>query len=341
MEIKKSLVLMACATAVLFSSCGKKADTTKQEEVKKEKVETSLLQTQKIQRVLNLSTTLQGYETVSISPSVTGNIEHIYVDVSSRVSQGQMLVRMDRTQYNTAKLTFANLGVELSRTEALKKSGSISQQVYDQTKLQYDQTKNNLEFLEQNTFVKAPFSGVISAKNYEDGELYGGQPILQLTRISTLKAYIAVPESYFPIVKAGQKLTLTSEIYPDQVFDATIETVYPTIDASTHTFQVKLKIPNGKEILRPGMYVRTEMALGEAEAVMAPYQAVLKLVGANDRYVFVNDNGVAKRVDVELGQRVDSYIEISGEGIEEGLEIVTLGQGRLVDGSLLEITNKK
>lgn len=340
MEIKKSLVLMACATAVLFSACGKKADTTKQQEVKKEKVETSLLQTQKIQRVLSLSTTLQGYETVSISPSVTGNIEHIYVDVSSRVSQGQMLVRMDRTQYNTAKLTFANLGVELSRTEALKKSGSISQQVYDQTKLQYDQTKNNLDFLEQNTFVKAPFSGVISAKNYEDGELYGGQPILQLTRISTLKAYIAVPESYFPIVKAGQKISLFSEIYPDQTFDATIETVYPTIDASTHTFQVKLKIPNGKEILRPGMYVRTEMALGEAEAVMAPYQAVLKLVGANDRYVFVNNNGVAKRVDVELGQRVDSYIEISGEGIHEGLEIVTLGQGRLVDGSLLEITNK-
>ncbi|MDO4191549.1 MAG: efflux RND transporter periplasmic adaptor subunit [Bacteroidales bacterium] len=340
MEIKKSFVLLASAAVILFTSCGKKEDTTTQKEVKKEKVETSHLQKQKIERVLSLSTTLQGYETVNIAPSVTGNIEHIYVDVSSRVSQGQMLVRMDRTQYNSAKLTFANLGVELSRTEALKKSGSVSQQVYDQTKLQYDQTKTNLEFLEQNTFVKAPFSGVISAKNYEDGELYGGQPILTLTKISTLKAYIAVPESYFPLVKAGQKITLTSEIYPDQVFDATIETIYPTVDASTHTFQVKLKIPNGKEVLRPGMYVKTELALGEVEAVMAPYQAVLKLVGANDRYIFVNNNGVAKRLDVELGQRVNSFIEISGEGVEEGLEIVTVGQGRLVDGSQLEVTNK-
>ncbi|MDR9827715.1 efflux RND transporter periplasmic adaptor subunit, partial [Vibrio sp. FNV 38] len=139
---------------------------------------------------------------------------------------------------------------------------SATQQQYDQILAQYNSTKEQLDFLQTNTYFKAPFAGVISAKNYEDGELYSGQPILVLTQIDKLKALVAIPESYFPQFKAGMKLTLTSEIYPGQTFPATVEVVYPTVDASSHTFQVKIVIPNGKNLLRPGMYVTTSIGLG-------------------------------------------------------------------------------
>ena len=308
-------VFIYSLAALMLIGCGKKTTTTTVEEERVEQVRTTVLHYQEIQREISLSTNLQGYLTLNVAPSVTGKIEHIYCEVGDRKSKGQDLV---------------DVAVDL-------RSGSATQQQYDQILTQYNSTKEQLEFLQANTYVKAPFSGVISAKNYEDGELYGGQPILVLTQLDKLKALVAVPETYFPRFKEGMKLQLTSEIYPEKVFTATVEVVYPTIDASTHTFQVKIVVPNGQHLLRPGMYVTTTIGLGKAKVLVAPYQAVEKLVGANDRYVFINDNGRAKRVAVELGQRFDQNIEIIAPEIVEGVELVTVGQHKLVDGVKINI----
>lgn len=324
---------------VLLASCGNKETAQEQteEQERVEQVKTTVLHAREIHREITLSANLQPYQYVNVAPSLTGLIEHIFVEVGDRKEAGSMLVRMDQTQYKTTKLTAANLKVEMGRMEALLQTGSISQQNYDQMKLSYDQTMENLDFLEANTYVKAPFTGVISAKNYEDGELYGGQPILVLSQINKLKALVAIPETYFPMVKAGMKVELTSEIYPNQIFPATIEVVYPTIDAATHTFQVKLQIPNQKELLRPGMYITTTFHLGSEQAIVVPFQSVEKLIGANDRYVFLNENGRAKRVGVTLGQRFDQDVEISAPEIKEGVEMVTTGQHKLVDGVKLNV----
>ena len=330
----KKLLFYSLAALTLVA-CGKTTEQAEEERV--EQVRTMVLQPREIERVINVSTNLQGYVTLNVAPSLTGKIEHIFVEVGDHVVPGSSLVRMDQTQYKTTKISFANLGIEKNRVEMLLKTGSATQQQMDQLEAQYNSTKEQLEFLEANTYFKAPFAGVILAKNYEDGELYSGQPILVLSQIDKLKALVAIPETYFPLMKEGMKLTLTTDIYPDQVFPATIEVVYPSIDASSHTFQVKVVIPNGKNLLRPGMYVTTTIGLGKANAIVAPYQAVEKLVGANDRYVFLNENGRAKRVAVELGQRFDQEIELISPEIVPGVEMVTVGQHKLVDGVKLNV----
>lgn len=332
--MKKIFIYSLAALALM--SCGTGNETSTQEE-RVEQVRTTFLQTREIEREITISTNLQGYLTQNVAPSLTGKIEHIYCEVGDNKVQGQDLVRMDQTQYKTTKIALGNLEIEKNRVEQLLKSGSATQQQYDQLTAQYNQTKEQLEFLETNTYVKAPFAGVISAKNYEDGELYSGQPILVLTQIDKLKALIAVPETYFPRIKEGMKLTLKTDIYPEQVFPASVEVVYPTIDPSSHTFQVKIVIPNGKRMLRPGMYVSTTLGLGKTNAIVVPYQSVEKLVGANNRYVFVNDNGVAKRVDVELGQRFDQDVEIISPEIVPGVEMVTTGQHKLIDGTKINV----
>lgn len=343
--MNKTKIIPAIALiAGILVSCGGKSDkTTAQKDASTaEKVQTQVLAKEKIARQLELSSTLEGYESMSISPSLTGKIEHIYVEVGSRVGKGQLLVRMDQTQLNTTKINLASAQTEFARVQALKETGSVSQQVYDQTKTQLDNLTESAKFLETNTFVRAQFSGVIAAKNYEDGELYSGAPILSLQQISMLKAIINIPEAYYPLVKKGMKVEVRSDIYKDEVFPATIEIVYPTIDPASHTFQAKLRIPNAKEKIRPGMYVKTTLALGEAETIVVPYQAVLKLTGSNERYVFVNDNGTARRVAVTMGQRFDDRIEIipaTADELKEGDELVVVGQARLVDGSKLEIVN--
>jgi RND family efflux transporter MFP subunit len=328
-------------TAISLAACGgKKQEATPSKDKEAEKVIVQELKAERIAKTIELSTTLEGYETMNVSPSISGHIEHIYVEVGSRVSKGSMLVRMDKTQLNTTRINLASVKVELDRVAELKAAGNVSQQVYDQTKAQYDQLVETERFQNENTFVKSQFSGVVSAKNYEDGEMYSGAPILTLTQINRLKALINIPESYFPLVKQGMKVNVFSDIYPDKVFPATIEIVYPTIDPSTHTFQAKLNIPNGGEKIRPGMYVRTTLALGEIDAIVVPYQSVLKLTGSNDRYLFVEDEGSARRVAVTLGQRFDDQIEVipvvPGD-LKEGDKLVITGQARLVDGSKLEV----
>ncbi len=337
--IRTSLIMAAVVSLVACGGKGgdKTATTTKKEA---EKVKVLTMESERIAKTLELSSTLEGYETMNIAPSITGHIEHIYVEVGSRVQKGTMLVRMDQTQLNTTRINLASTKTELDRVTALKASGSVSQQVYDQTKAGYDQLVETERFQSENTFVKAQFAGVISAKNYEDGEMYTGAPILTLTQINHLKAIINIPETYFPKVKAGMKVGVESDIYPGETFGATIEIVYPTVDPQSHTFQAKLSIPNGGEKIRPGMYVRTHLAVGEVDAIVVPYQSVLKLTGANDRYVFVNDNGTARRVAVTLGQRFDDRIEIipvEAGAIKAGDQLVVTGQARLVDGDKLEI----
>ena len=332
----KKIVLMMAA-AVCLIGCGKKDAQATQEAERVEVVGTMILENHEIERVLNVSTNLQGYLTQNVAPSLTGKIEHIFVEVGDRVKEGDMLVRMDQNQYLTSKIQLANLEVDMSRLEALLATGSVSQQTYDQTKVGYDQLKQNLSFLEKNTYVKAPFEGVISAKTYEDGELYGGQPIVVLTQVKKLKALIAVPETYYPLIKEGMKLTVKSDIYPEETFAATIEVVYPTIDAASHTFQCKVVIPNASEKLRPGMYVTTTLGLGKENTIVVPYQSVEKLIGSNERFVFINENGYAKRVSVKLGQRFDEQIEIIAPEIQPGVEYIHKGQSKLVDGVKIQV----
>lgn len=333
MKIKAIAIITAVA---LLSGCGANTEDASEERV--EQVRTTPLAYQEVSRQIELSTTLQGYEEMNISPSLTGIIEKIYVEVGDRVRKGDTLVRMDQNQLNTTRLAYANLQIEMNRVRMLLESEAISQQTYDQTKLSFDQTAESLRFLEENTFVLAQYDGVISSKSYEDGELYAGaQPILRLTQISELKAYVNVPETYFPKVKEGMKVNVYSDIYPDKVFPATIEIVYPTVDPASHTFTLKLRIPNRSELIRPGMYVSTVLDLGRTEALVVPYQSVLRLIGSNNRYVFVNDGGVAKRVFVEIGERHDQTIEISSDSLKVGDPIVTTGQAKLVDGVRLNV----
>ena len=333
MKIKAIAIITAAA---LLSGCGANTEEVSQDRV--EQVRTTPLAYQEVSRQIELSTTLQGYEEMNISPSLTGIIEKIYVEVGDRVRKGDTLVRMDQNQLNTTRLAYANLQIEMNRVRMLLESEAISQQTYDQTKLSFDQTAESLRFLEENTFVLAQYDGVISTKSYEDGELYAGaQPILRLTQINELKAYVNVPETYFPLVKKGMKVNVYSDIYPDKVFPATIEIVYPTIDPASHTFTLKLRIPNSSELIRPGMYVSTVLDLGRTEALVVPYQAVLRLIGSNNRYVFVDEGGVAKRVFVEIGERHDQTIEISSDSLKVGDPIVTTGQAKLVDGVRLNV----
>ena len=148
--MKKIFVLPLAA--MMLIGCGTKQEetqTTAQEDERVEQVRTTVLQPREIERVISVSTNLQGYLTQNVAPSLTGKIEHIYCEVGDHVKKGQDLVRMDQTQYKTTKISLANLEVEKNRIAQLLKTGSATQQQYDQITTQYNSTKEqaSLEFV--------------------------------------------------------------------------------------------------------------------------------------------------------------------------------------------------
>lgn len=333
-----NVVMMALlAGASLLTACSGKAKQEKAAE-RVENVRTMELATSTVSRELEYAVNLEAVDDVNLVPVSPGRIEKIYVEVSSRVRAGQVLVQMDETSLQQAKISLATLENDFKRYEALKETGAISQQVYDQTVAQLSVQRNNIAFLEKNTQIKAPFDGVISVKNYENGELYtGALPILTLIKLSTLKAYVNVPETYYTQIKKGMKASLKSDIYDGQSFSAQVYNIAPTINSSSRTFQVELRIPNGGEKLKPGMFGRVMLSMGQTKAVVVPYQAVLKTQGSNERYVFIVNDGKAKRYNVFLGKRFDDQVEIVSDSIAVGDQLIVAGQARLVDGVKVSI----
>ncbi|HKL92141.1 MAG TPA: efflux RND transporter periplasmic adaptor subunit [Bacteroidales bacterium] len=332
-------LLATLAGVMMFAACSgeKKSETAAGEETV-ENVRVMKLQSKTLNRTLEYSANALAQEEINLVPVSPGRIEKIMVEVGSRVRAGQELVKMDATSLMQAKIQIATLEQDFQRYEVLKETGAISQQAYDQALAQLNIQKTNLKYLEENTTIKAPFTGVVSAKNYENGEMYSGAlPIITVLQLNPLKAYIHIPESYYPQVQKGMKVEVTSDTYPGETFSASVYNVAPTVNPSTRTFEVELRISNSGERLKPGMFIRAKLAMGEATAIMAPYQAVLKLQGSVERYMFVNNKGVAKRVRVSLGQRFDDQIEIIADGIGEGDEIVISGQARLKDGAKLNV----
>jgi membrane fusion protein (multidrug efflux system) len=299
----------------------------------------------KIARTIDYTATVLPYEEVNMAPSTPGRIDKIYVETGDRISKGDNLFLMDRTQLFQLKLQLTSLEKDLNRLDTLLKSGSAKQQAYDQMKTQYDILKTNVIFMEQNTLIKAPFAGVVTGKYFEDGEMYSGTPTTQTGRsaivtvmqVNPLKVNVSISEQYYPLIKRGMKAEITADVYSGEVFTGSVFRISPTISSSTRSFIAELELPNRKDLLKPGMFVRVSMDLGEVETFVVPASTVLLQEGTNIRYVFVEKNNIAERIEVKLGKRFDDQLEIISENLKEGDRLVNEGQSRLINGDKIEI----
>jgi len=265
--------------------------------------------------------------------------------VGDRVNKGDKLFLMDRTQLYQLELQLSSLSKDLNRMDTLLKTGSIKQQQYDQLKTQYDVTKTNVDFMTENSLLTSPFNAVVTGKYFENGEIYSGAPTTQSGRsavvavmqVNPLKVNVNISEQYYPLIKNGMKAEVNADVYKNEKFTGTVFRISPTINSATRSFNVEMELPNRNELLKPGMFVRVSMDLGEVETFVVPANTVLVQEGTNIRYVFIEKNNVAERIEVVLGKRFDDQLEIISTTIKEGDMLVTEGQARLINGDKVEI----
>ncbi len=337
------------AITVIMISCGNPDKMNpKQKNEDKERiypVKIQQIRKRTVSRTYEYTANLTAFKEIHYVPASPGRIDKIYVEIGSRVSKGQLLVQMDRTQLKQAVTQYENAKSTFRRIDTLYQLGSISEQQYEQAKTQYELAKSNVEFLRENTTLVSPINGIITGKYFENGEFYSGTPntragkaaIISLMQINPLKAEVSISQSFFPDIQQGMKASVATDIYPEEVFKGTIYKIHPTIDPATRTFQVEILVENPKEILRPGMFASIELQFGDTEGLIVPANAVLKQEGTNNRYVFVNDNGKVKQIDVKIGKRFDDQVELIAKGLYEGTEIIVEGQASLINGSKIKV----
>jgi membrane fusion protein (multidrug efflux system) len=347
--IKFALLILIAGTFITACNMqppGAAASTeTAAPEVKASPVKVMELAFREIAVTQNITSTIVAYEETYVSPALSGRIRSVKVEVNDHVKKGQLLVEMDRTQLEQTKLQYHQLKTDLDRMDTLLQYGSITQQAYDQMKAQVETTELILQNLEENTMLRAPYSGVITGKYYSDGELYSPTPntpvgkaaLVSMIQVDPVKMMINLSEKYLPLVKEGMTATVSTDVYPDETFHGTVFRIHPTISPATRTFTVEVKVPNRQQKLTPGMFARVSLKLGMGEALIVPSLAVLKQSGTNNRYVMLNENNVARKVEVSIVNRHDDQLEISSPELQGGEELIYVGHTELESGDPIEV----
>ncbi|AHF13492.1 RND transporter MFP subunit [Barnesiella viscericola DSM 18177] len=334
---KELLIGMAAAwAALLFVACsGSKESTEQTEEETVQLVKVARVTEQAVPQVVSYTATIEPYKRNLISSSLPNRIKKIYVEVGDHVKAGQKLVDLDRANLAQQKLQLDNLELEYKRVQELFAVGGASQQQVDQMRTQYETAKTSYENLDENTVLVSPTNGVVTARNYDNGDLATGA-ILTVMQIQPVKVQVNVSESDFTKVKLGMPVDVNVEVYGDEVFKGKVSLIHPTIDASTRTFVTEINIPNADNRIRPGMFARVNIDFGSVNRVVVPDQAVVKRSGSGDRFVYVYKDGKVSFNQVQLGRHMDTSYELIS-GVENGAEVVIAGQSRLKDGAEVKV----
>lgn len=340
--MKKNLTFIALAATAILCSCGSSEKTetaeTTQVEVQQEKPKVKIAQVvaEEVAQLEQYTTTVEAEVKNNIIPSSALRIEKILVEVGDNVRKGQKLVLLDASSLDQLKLQVENQEIDFKRIEELYKVGGASKAEYDNARTQLEVNKRALANKLENTVLVSPIDGVVSARNYDNGDMYGSKPILVVEQISPVKMKINVSESLYAQTNKSLAVTTTFDTYGDEKFTGKIDIIYPTIDATTHTFPVEIKIANNDRKVRPGMFGQVTVNFGTKSHVVVPDQAVVKQAGAGDYYVYTYENGRVTYNKVELGRRMgDKYELISG--IEPGSSVVIAGHTGLNNGKEVEV----
>lgn len=342
MYSKRTIIrtISSACFAFALAACGsgeKEATTAVVEELPK--VEIQKVYSQDVNQIADYTATVEAYKTNNITTSTPNRIKEILVDIGYKVVKGQKVVVLDNVNIAQLKVRLDNIEREYNRAVELLNIGGGTQQAVDQLKTELDAARRQYENMVENTVLVSPINGVVTARNYDPGDMTGGSPILTIEQLRPVKVLVNVSEGEFTKVRKGMKVDIKLDVYGDEVFTGTVSLIHPTIDPATRTFTVEIDIMNNDERVRPGMFARVSMNFGTSNHVVVPDRAIIKQTGSGDKYVYVYKDGKVSFSKVELGQRLDNAYEVIS-GVENGAEVVITGQSRLVNGAAVEVIKK-
>jgi RND family efflux transporter MFP subunit len=339
--MKLNRYIVPAAVMIVLTGCNGKEEKKEAAPVdEKPRVEVMLVNAGDVAQEGTYTATVEAFKTNNISSSTPNRIKSISVDVGSRVAKGQRLVVLDDVNIAQLKVRLDNARVELDRAKKLLAIGAGTQQTVDQLQAEVDAQARQYANMVENTVLTSPISGVVTARNYDPGDMTGQLPILTIEQVQPVKVIVNISENEYSKIRKNMPVAITLDTYPDAEFTGRVHIISPTVDPATRTFSVEILIDNPGDKVLPGMFARVNLGFGSENRVVIPDRAVVKMVGSGNKYVYVlKADGTVSYNRVELGRRMgESYEVISG--VADGDKVVVAGQSRLADGVAVEVIER-
>ncbi len=337
--MKKNLILALGAAVIALGAAGcREKKTEAAEQAPAVSLKVAVAEAGAVAQDVEFTANIEPWQKNNIVPALQGaRINRILVKVGDRVRKGQLVAEMDPMQYNMAKVQADIARTDFERVKKVYEAGGVSEQMLRQSEAAWLVAKETVDNLAQNVKLYSPIDGVVTDKKEEEGNLFTQLPIVEIMQMDRLKVRVAISEQYYSVVGVGTEVGISVDILPGEKFEGKVSLIYPAIDPTTRTFTVEVTIPNPGGRLRPGMFARSTINMGDRQGVMVPDVAVQKQVGSNERFVYVIEDGVAHRRSVVPGRQIGSMVDVS-EGVNGGERVAITSFARLNDGAEVEIT---
>lgn len=384
------LVVLLVSSSLLVSSCG--AGKEEAEEASKPVSVTAVKRGDLVQTV-DISATVTARMVVDVVPKTQGmgRVASVHVEEGQNVKKGQLLVHLEtrelkaqlqqaqaalvsarsalaqaRSGIKQAEASYINAKNNFERIEQLYKQQVVSQQEYENSKMQLEiaqstyeaarqqvqvdpdtgyqylegqvkQAEANLELARanlDNARIVSPISGTVVKRNVDPGEMVASTPVVTVMDMSTVIASAKITEKNINKLKEGQDVTVRIPSLGNFQSTYKITRIVPAADNS-NTYTLEVTIPNPQNTIKPGMSAIIQAATNEVKDVLLlPRDAVVRRSGSD--VVFVVENDKVKEVPVTTGESTDDLIVIK-DGLEEGDKVVTAGQHLLDDGDTVVV----
>ena len=336
------LVGVVVAGAGVYLSLEDPADAEAEDEPTASTVNISAPEMRRVRDEVSAVANLNAMDAVALTTEVSGRVVELNLQTGRKVQQGDVLVRLDDRQA-TADLAvieaqLADARRQYDRARSLRANNSVSQSQVDELRTAVDVAIAQREAARvrlQNHRIEAPFSGVVGLSDISVGAyLQAGTVITTLDSTDQLELNFAVPERFVGQVQLGQPVRATSPAFPDEIFEGELVELATRISELSRTLAVRALIDNPDGRLRPGQFMSASLTLQEREGLVVPEQAVM--LRGDQKYVFVAEDGQARRVSVKTGSRLPGWVEVT-DGLTMEDTVIITGQDRLSSGNRVRV----
>ena len=371
---KKLILVIAVLSFSLIAiiGCGKKNNTSENEESIKIPIEVTQVARKTVTREVRYTGDVKAEQEVKISSKIPDRILSFEKDEGDYVNKGDVIARIEATKIEqaviqanaaavSAKAQLANLRSEYERAQRLIKESAMSQQQYDAVKTQFEaaqalaeqadaalvQAKSQLSDAE----VTAPISGIIGVRYYEQGDMATGPfPLVTVVKMNNVKVVVNAPEQDFGQLKVGQNAALSVLSFPGEIFTGKITKISPVLDPVTRMGKIEILVDNKDKRLKPGMFAEVQICLNTMTDVLTvPKHSViekteLQRINGEDvaivkSQLFVEKDGISFLRDIDVSY-TNGTVAVVSSGVEEGENIVIVGQQSLKDSSEVKVLNQ-